>query len=127
MKSILHASIRHNAEIRAYYKREKQKEKYSLLVIYSGKSTLYGGGSYIYNYVHHNVLRSRLTSSVVGDIIPGSQTVISNEYSKNFQYTIPSGYHTNNLKVIVMILNANGNVLNVREEKAGINSNYEFL
>ncbi|SFT76650.1 Outer membrane protein Omp28 [Chryseobacterium formosense] len=90
-------------------------------------STLYGGGSYIYNYVHHNVLRSRLTSSVVGDIIPGSQTVISNEYSKNFQYTIPSGYHTNNLKVIVMILNANGNVLNVREEKAGINSNYEFL
>jgi len=40
MKSILHASIRHNAEIRAYYKREKQEEKYSLLVINSGKSKI---------------------------------------------------------------------------------------
>lgn len=124
-----------NAEAKIFFSQNFSDLKIAAFIVEDGLvhdqknyiSTLYGGGSYIYNYVHHNVLRSRLTSSVAGDIIPGSQTVISNEYSKNFQYTIPSGYHINNLKVIVMILNANGSVLNVREEKAGINNNYEFL
>lgn len=90
-------------------------------------TTLYGGASTIYNFVHHNVLRNRLTSSVTGEAIPNTQSVLSSEYSRDFQYSIPSGFNQNNLKVIVMILDASGTVLNVREEKIGENNDYEFL
>ncbi|UKB85655.1 Omp28-related outer membrane protein [Chryseobacterium sp. MEBOG06] len=88
--------------------------------------TLYGGGSAIYNYTHHNVLRNKL-GSVTGDPIPDSQTVISNEYIRSFQYNILSGFNPEHLKVIIMILDENGSVLNVREEKIGTNNSYEFL
>ncbi|CAM3170401.1 hypothetical protein DRF59_11215 [Chryseobacterium flavum] len=81
----------------------------------------------IYDYVHHNVLRNKLTSSVAGESIQDTQTVISNEYSRAFQYLIPSEFNRNNLKIIIMVLDGNGNVLNVREEKIGITNNYEFL
>ncbi|WP_137906172.1 Omp28-related outer membrane protein [Chryseobacterium sp. 2VB] len=81
----------------------------------------------IYDYVHHNVLRAKLTSSVAGENIPDSQTVISNEYSQSFQYSIPSDYHRDHLKIIVMVMDGSGTVLNVREEKIGISNTYEFL
>ncbi|PIF45903.1 outer membrane protein Omp28 [Chryseobacterium sp. 52] len=90
-------------------------------------AALYGGSSYIYNYVHHNVLRNKLTSSVAGESIPASQTIASNEYVKTFQYTIPPGVNASHLKVIVMVLDGNGKVLNVREAKIGTNNTYEFL
>lgn len=85
------------------------------------------GPAYINDYVHHNVLRDKLTSSVSGEDIPGNQTVVSNEYSRSFQYAIPSNFNRDNLKIIVIILDGNGNTLNVREEKVGVNNNYEFL
>lgn len=85
------------------------------------------GSPTIDDYVHHNVLQNKLTSSVAGENIPDSQTVISNEYSRSFQYSIPSDFNRNNLKIIIMILDGIGNLLNVREEKIGITNNYEFL
>jgi hypothetical protein len=85
------------------------------------------GDPTIYDYVHHNVLRNKLTSSVAGENIADSQTVISNEYSRSFQYSIPSDFNRNNLKIIIMVLDGSGNLLNVREEKIGITNNYEFL
>ncbi|WP_114819527.1 Omp28-related outer membrane protein [Chryseobacterium sp. KLBC 52] len=85
------------------------------------------GAPIIYDYVHHNVLRNKLTSSVAGENIPGSQTEISNEYSRTFQYSIPSDYNRDHLKIIVMVMDGNGTVLNVREEKIGITNTYEFL
>lgn len=90
-------------------------------------NTLYGGNSNIINYEHEGVLRNKLSNSVTGDIIPNDQSIISNEYSKSFQYTIPADYNHNNLKIIIMITDQNGTVLNVREEKLNINNNYEFL
>ncbi|KFF23099.1 Omp28-related outer membrane protein [Chryseobacterium sp. JM1] len=90
-------------------------------------SSLYGGSSYIYNYIHHNVLRNKLTSSVTGEGIPDTQTVTSSEYSRTFQYTVPATYNTDKLKVIIMIMDANGTVLNVREEKINTTNTYEFL
>lgn len=89
--------------------------------------TLYGGASTIYNYTHHNVLRNKLTGSVTGDPVPAAQMVISNEYTRSFQYNITSGFNPDNLKIIVMIMDENGSVLNVREEKTGTNNSYEFL
>jgi hypothetical protein len=85
------------------------------------------GPKYIDDYVHHNVLRDKLTSSVSGEGIPDSQSVISNEYSRSFQYSIPSNYNRDHLKIVIIILDGNGNVLNTREEKIGVNNNYEFL
>lgn len=81
----------------------------------------------IYDYVHHNVLRNKLTSSVAGENIPDAQTVTSSEYSRAFQYSIPSECNRDHLKIIVMILDGNGSVLNVREEKIEISNDYEFL
>ncbi|MGE8555997.1 MAG: Omp28-related outer membrane protein [Chryseobacterium jejuense] len=85
------------------------------------------GPPYINDYVHHNVLRDKLTSSISGEDMPANQTVISNEYSRAFQYAIPSNFNRDNLKIIIIILDGNGNALNVREEKIGVNNNYEFL
>ncbi len=90
-------------------------------------SSLYGGQPYIYDFVHHNVLRSKLSTSVAGEIIPSEQTSASSEYTKNYQYSIPSTFNQNNLKLIVMILNSDGAVLNVREAAVGTTANYETL
>ncbi|KPE51510.1 Omp28-related outer membrane protein [Chryseobacterium indologenes] len=81
----------------------------------------------IYDYVHHNVLRNKLTSSVAGENIPDAQTMISSEYARSFQFSIPSDYNRNHLKIIVAVLDGSGTVLNVREEKIGVTNNYEFL
>jgi hypothetical protein len=88
--------------------------------------TLYGGAPTLYGFVHHNVLRSKLTP-ITGESIPNDQTSISKEFSKNFQYTIPANFNQNNLKIVIMIIDGSGKVLNVREEKLGINNNYEIL
>jgi len=85
------------------------------------------GPSTIYDYVHHNVLRDKLTATVAGENIPDSQTKISGEYLRSFQYAIPSDYHREHLKIIVMVMDGSGTVLNVREEKIGITNTYEFL
>jgi len=90
-------------------------------------STLYGGNTTITNYEHDGVLRNKLSSTVSGEYIPNDQSVISNEFSKSFQYTIPAEYNRNNLKIIIMIIDQNGTVLNVREEKLNLSNNYEFL
>lgn len=89
-------------------------------------SNLYGGASTIYNFEHHNVLRDKLTS-VSGDAIPDASSVFSGEFTRNFQYVIPTNYNKNNLKIILMVLDENGTVLNIREEKIGVSNNYEFL
>ena len=88
--------------------------------------TLYGGAPVIKDFVHHNVLRSKLTP-VAGEAIPSSQTVVANEFNKNFQYTIPSNFNQANLKIIVMIMDGAGKVLNVREENLGTENNFEIL
>ncbi|MEC3876702.1 Omp28-related outer membrane protein [Chryseobacterium salviniae] len=134
MNSMISGSIV-NIETKVFFTENLNNLKIAAFIVEDGLihnqknyiGTLYGGTSTIYNYIHHNVLRNKLTGSVAGDPIPDSQTKALNEYAKTFHYNIPAGFNTNNLKVIIMVLDANGGVLNVREEKIGISNNYEFL
>ncbi len=89
-------------------------------------SNLYGGVETIVNFVHHNVYRDKLTA-IGGDAVANTSSAFSSEFSKDLQYTIPAAYNKTNLKIVVMVLDGNGTVLNVREEHIGNENQYEFL
>lgn len=84
-----------------------------------GKPILFEGRPIVTDYVHHNVLRDALTP-VAGTAIPASDSQNESVYIQQFSYAIPSDFAQQNIKVMVVISDANNNVLNVRE--AGINT-----
>jgi len=79
-----------------------------------GKPVFYDGQPIIPNYVHHNVVRDNLTA-VAGEAIPVAQTQENEVYTKGVSYTIPTGIVTGNTKLIIVITDSNGVVLNTRE------------
>lgn len=123
-----------SGNLKVFFAKEYSNLKYAVFMveddmIYNQKnylSFLYGGANTIYNFHHHNVYRDKLTP-INGESIPNSSSAFSEEFSKDFQYTIPSSYNKLNLKIVVMILDSDGTVLNVREEKIGNENQYEFL
>lgn len=84
-----------------------------------GKPILYGGRPLVEDYVHHNVLRDALTP-VAGIPIPNTDSQNESVYSQPFSFTIPAQYVKENVKIMVVISDANNDVLNVRE--ASINT-----
>ncbi|MEN2433870.1 Omp28-related outer membrane protein [Weeksellaceae bacterium A-14] len=79
-----------------------------------GKPVLHNGENPIVGYVHHNVVRDRLTD-ISGENIPDSQSQNSTFYSKNFSYTVPSEYNIDNTKLIIVVMDSNGEAQNSRE------------
>ncbi|MGA9211638.1 Omp28-related outer membrane protein [Kaistella sp.] len=91
-----------------------------------GKPILYGGVPIIENYSNHNVLRDLLTSST-GDAIPSGSTQNNTAYFKNFSYAIPANFNKENMKIVVAVLNAQNEVLNVREASPNTSNALETL
>jgi len=83
----------------------------------------YGGSSTITNFQHDHVLRAVLTNSILGDNITGS-TNFDEEYSKTFNFNIPTNINTTNLKFVAFIIDSSNMALNSRE--AGPNEIQEF-
>ncbi|MGX9985556.1 Omp28-related outer membrane protein [Soonwooa purpurea] len=91
-----------------------------------GKPILYGGVPIIENYVNHNVLRASLTP-IKGENIPNANSQNNTGYFKNFSYTIPANFNKENVKIIVAVMNAQNEVLNVREAMANTTNALETL
>ncbi len=86
-------------------------------------STLYGGQATIPNFEYSGVLR-KVISSLSGDAIPTSG--VSN--AKDYTFAIPSNIsNIANAKIVVLVTNASGTVLNALEAKVGENKMFEVL
>nr|WP_321222102.1 Omp28-related outer membrane protein [uncultured Psychroserpens sp.] len=83
-------------------------------------TSYYGGGATINGFVHDHVLRHSFTS-VLGDAIPAGEATAGNSYRMHMNYTIPSGLAQNNTntEIVAMLLNSNGEVINVNKASAG--------
>lgn len=90
-------------------------------------TSYYGGGSTLPNFVHHDVFL-RATASVQGTAITADQTKDGAEitFNQNVAYTSHTG-SVDNIDVVVMVLNNNGDVLNVRKVKANATADYENM
>lgn len=91
-----------------------------------GKPILYDGVPIVQDYVNHNVLRALLTP-ITGDAIPANNSQNNSTYFKNFSYPIPSNFVKENMKIIVVILNSQNEVINVREAAINTNNPLETL
>nr|WP_294937075.1 Omp28-related outer membrane protein [uncultured Flavobacterium sp.] len=86
-------------------------------------TSYYGGASTIANFDHDNVLRGVLTSSILGETIPGS-FVVSDEYTQSFTYNIPANVNTTNLRFVAFVIDSTKKALNSRA--AGPNESQAF-
>ncbi|MEZ4854583.1 Omp28-related outer membrane protein [Flavobacterium sp.] len=76
-------------------------------------TSYYGGVSTITNFEHDHVLRSVLTSSILGEDIPGSFSY-NDVYEKTFTYTAPSGVAISNVTFAALVINSSNTALNSR-------------
>lgn len=86
-------------------------------------ANLYGGASSISNFEYKGVLRA-IVSSVNGDDIAGSGTLIEKPYT----LTLPGNINNvANAKIVAFITNAAGAAINVQEAKVGEVKDFERL
>lgn len=81
-------------------------------------SPWYGAGDPIVGFEHDNVVRTTLTN-VLGDAIPGGETVMGNTFTQDFNYTIPGGYAAANLELVACVVDSTGKVVNAQLVHAG--------
>ncbi|MBR9914736.1 MAG: Omp28-related outer membrane protein [Algicola sp.] len=83
-------------------------------------TTYYGGGATINNFTHDHVLRHSFTS-VLGDNISASDAVGGNTYRMKMDYVVPNNLVQNpsKIEIVAMLLDANGELINVNMAKAG--------
>ena len=91
-----------------------------------GKPIFFGGVENILNYEHHNVLRDK-TTAVLGDAIPANQSQSNSLYTKSINYNIPVGLIKDNLKLVVVVMDNNNEVLNTREVTLNTNNQLETI
>ena len=107
---------------------EIQRPFFSSLLVDSANqanyTSFYGGVDPIQNFVHDHVLRYSFTS-VMGDAIPASQTSAGNSYRLKYDYSLPTNViaNPNQVEIVAMILDSNGDLLNVNVAVPG---NHEF-
>lgn len=91
-----------------------------------GKPIFYDGVPIVDNYEHHNVVRDRLTA-IKGDAIPAAQSKENAIYVKPISYQIPDQFVKNNIRIIVVITDSNGVVINTREADVNTYNNLETI
>lgn len=87
-------------------------------------TTYFGGTSVISNFQHDHVVRDILTANILGDNITGG-TNYNDEYTKSFNYTIPSSVNVGNVEFVAFVLDATGRAINSRAVGPNVNQVYE--
>ncbi|MBK6938156.1 MAG: Omp28-related outer membrane protein [Chitinophagaceae bacterium] len=96
------------------------------LVYNQTNSTIYyGGANPIVGFVHNNVLRAVLTSSILGESITGT-TTSGNEYTKTFNYTVPASCQFSKMHFVAFVINSSNTTLNARDAKINESQGYEI-
>ncbi|QQX76983.1 MULTISPECIES: Omp28-related outer membrane protein [Aequorivita] len=80
-----------------------------------------GKGNPIEDYIHNDGLRNSL-SALFGDNIPETQPF--QEFTKNYNFSVPSNYVGNNLSFVVMVVDSENNAKNA--QVAHINETKDF-
>ncbi len=96
---------------------------------YNGTGVLpefYGGVYNVEDYYHQNVLRAN-PFGVNGVDISDSESSNASVIERNFQYTLPEGWNSNNLKLVIFVTDAEGKALNTREVSASANYTFETI
>jgi len=89
---------------------------------YTDSDGYFGGMNPIANFVHKNIVKTSVTN-ILGDQITADQSVIG-LYKNTFHANYPQG-KVANLKVMAMLLDASGKVLNVQVVPANQKSGFE--
>ena len=89
-------------------------------------SYCFGNANPLRDFVHKDVVRKVVSSSIMGEDIPAGQSNAGSVYTKSFSTTYTSS-NVANLKVMVIILNSGGHVVNVQVAPANTNQNYEII
>jgi hypothetical protein len=95
----------------------------NLIYNQTNSTTYYAGANPIVNFEHDHVLRSVLSSSILGEAITGTINYNS-EYSKSFTYTIPSNVNASNVRFVAFVIDSTNAALNSRD--AGPNETQTF-
>lgn len=86
------------------------------------ESIYYGLGDPIEDFVHNDVLRASL-SDVFGDVIPATGAL--EEYTKTYNFNIPSEYNKENLGIVVMVVDENNTAKNSQFAEINEDKPYE--
>lgn len=70
-------------------------------------SCYYNRGSTIYNYVHDNVLRHSVSSSILGDFIASSEAVGGNKIIRSYRFALDPKWNKENLKITAFVTDGN--------------------
>ena len=96
-----------------------------LLYNQTNSTSFYGGVNPIVNFEHNGVLRSVLSSSILGEAITGN-TSYNDEFTKSFTYTIPSNVNSTNLHFVAVVVDLNRKALNSRGVSATETQTFEI-
>ncbi len=86
------------------------------------QSIYYEMGDPIPNFEHNEVLRASL-SDVFGDEIPSTGAL--EEYTKTYNFDVPSDYNKDNLSLVVMVVDENNNAKNSQFAHVNEDKSYE--
>jgi hypothetical protein len=89
----------------------------------TNSTSFYGGVNPIVNFDYDDVLRSFLTTSILGDDITGATTV-NGVYSRSFIYDL-GGAQTSNIHFAAFVVDSSGKVLNSRDAAANVVQTFE--
>lgn len=91
----------------------------------TNSTSFYGGVNPIVNFDYDDVLRSFLTTSILGDDITGT-TNLNGVYTKSFTYNISAGTNPANIHFTAFVLDSTGKVLNTRDASSTATQAFEI-
>lgn len=80
-------------------------------------SELYQKGDPIQAYTNNDVVRATLTKSTLGDVLPEVKTL--DVYTNTYSINLSSAYKTSNLKIVAMVVDSKGALMNAQSAKVG--------
>lgn len=80
-------------------------------------SELYQKGDPIQAYTNNDVVRATLTKSTLGDVLPDLKVL--DIYTNTYSLNLSSAYKTSNLKVVAMVIDSKGALMNAQSAKVG--------
>jgi hypothetical protein len=90
----------------------------------TNSTSFYGGVNPIVNFDFDDVLRSFLTTSILGDDITGT-TNLNGVYTRSFTYTIPAGANASNIHFAAFVVDSTGKTLNSRDASSTATQTFE--
>ena len=90
-------------------------------------TSYYGGTSVITGFTHNHVLRATYTN-IVGDIIPDTESVFENVYTKTYTVPVPANVaNAANMEFVAFVVGSDKKAINVRKAVSGDDQSFEVV